>query len=171
MPPAKHFDLYKVNGKHGAILYSDNIIKRLVLPVLPQEQAELVATTVNPAISRLRIGLSAGMEAFFNGDNVSFEDYEVDLSSYTDFQKSVLLATGLIAYGETSTYSEIAKRIGKFNAFRAVGNALGKNKTPVLIPCHRILGKTGLRGFAGGLEWKSFMLGLESTGVNKLKVI
>ena len=85
--------------------------------------------------------------------------YTIDLSSYTDFEISVLEETQKIPYGKTKTYTDIAKAIGKPKAARAVGNALGKNRTPVLIPCHRVIKSDGgLGGFSMGLELKKKLL-------------
>ena len=80
----------------------------------------------------------------------------------TDFEKSVLKETEKIKFGKTATYKEIAERIKRPKAYRAVGNALGKNPLPVIIPCHRIVSSTGLGGFTGGIEIKKFLLKLES---------
>ncbi|MBE9573089.1 MAG: MGMT family protein [Proteobacteria bacterium] len=86
----------------------------------------------------------------------------IDLSSYTDFEVSVLEETRKIPYGKTKTYADIAKAIGKPKAARAVGNALGKNKTPILIPCHRVVKSDGgPGGFSMGLEWKKKLLKME----------
>ena len=69
----------------------------------------------------------------------------------------------LIGYGETASYGEIAHRLGKTNAAsRAVGLANGRNPIPIVIPCHRVIGANGtLTGYAGGLERKQTLLGLE----------
>ena len=92
----------------------------------------------------------------------------IDLSSYTDFEISVLKETRKIPYGKTKTYSDIAKAIGKPKAARAVGNALGKNRTPILIPCHRVIKSDGsLGGFSMGLEWKRRLLKLERMNLLK----
>ena len=82
-----------------------------------------------------------------------------DFTGYTDFEISVLEETRKIPYGKIKTYSDIAKAIGKPKAARAVGNALGKNRTPILIPCHRVIKSDGsLGGFSMGLEWKKKLL-------------
>jgi len=80
----------------------------------------------------------------------------------TKFEKEVLEETKKIKFGKTSTYKEISERIGRPKAYRAVGNALGKNPLPVIIPCHRVLSSNGLGGFTGGIEIKKFLLNLES---------
>ena len=80
----------------------------------------------------------------------------------TDFQKRVWQALLTVPCGETCSYSEIAARIGRPDAVRAVGAAIGRNPIWILIPCHRVLGKNGaLTGYAGGLEMKRHLLELE----------
>jgi methylated-DNA-[protein]-cysteine S-methyltransferase len=68
-----------------------------------------------------------------------------------------------IPYGERITYGELAFRIGRPRAARAVGQALAENPLPILIPCHRVVGKRGLGGFGPGLGWKKRLLELEQT--------
>ncbi len=70
----------------------------------------------------------------------------------------------LIPFGETMTYGDLADSIGAPGACRAVGNACGANPLPLLIPCHRVVGKGGLGGFSAGLGWKKFLLSLEANG-------
>jgi methylated-DNA-[protein]-cysteine S-methyltransferase len=80
----------------------------------------------------------------------------------TDFQKSVWAALLTIPFGETRSYSDIAKQIGRPGASRAVGAANGRNPISIIAPCHRVLGSSGkLTGFAGGLEAKDQLLKLE----------
>ncbi len=79
----------------------------------------------------------------------------------TEFEKLVLKETHKIPFGKTITYKAVADRIGRENSYRAVGNALGKNPLPVIIPCHRVLSKTGLGGFTGGLDIKKYLLKIE----------
>ena len=80
----------------------------------------------------------------------------------TIFQLQVWHALCTIPYGQTTCYSAIAESIGKPTAARAVGAANGRNPLPILIPCHRVIGKNGhLTGFGGGLDIKSALLKLE----------
>ncbi len=81
----------------------------------------------------------------------------------TDFQKRVWKALLTIPFGETRSYGEIAKQVGKPTASRAVGAANGKNPIAIITPCHRVIGSTGkLTGFAGGLATKEHLLGIEA---------
>ena len=80
----------------------------------------------------------------------------------TDFQKSVFNNMKTIKYGKVLTYKELAKKVGKPKAYRAVGTACGANRIPIVIPCHRVVSSTGLGGFGGGIRRKKFLLNLES---------
>jgi methylated-DNA-[protein]-cysteine S-methyltransferase len=87
----------------------------------------------------------------------------------TDFQKKVWNALLTIPFGETRSYGQIATQIGSPKAVRAVGAANGRNPISIIAPCHRVIGSTGkLTGFAGGLETKARLLGLEAGDVDKL---
>lgn len=81
----------------------------------------------------------------------------------SEFQRAVWAELVKISYGETASYGQIAKRLGKTNAAsRAVGLANGSNPIPIVIPCHRVIGADGsLTGYAGGLERKQALLELE----------
>jgi len=80
----------------------------------------------------------------------------------TDFQRTVWMTLAGIGYGETISYSQLAQRVGKPTAMRAVGAANGRNPLPIVLPCHRVIGADGsLTGFGGGLPTKQFLLELE----------
>jgi methylated-DNA-[protein]-cysteine S-methyltransferase len=80
----------------------------------------------------------------------------------TVFQRTVWEALTQIGYGETVSYGQLARRIDRPSAVRAVGAANGRNPIPIVIPCHRVIGGDGrLVGFGGGVEVKKYLLGLE----------
>lgn len=80
----------------------------------------------------------------------------------TDFQRTVWHALAGIPYGATISYAQLAQRVGKASAMRAVGAANGRNPLPIVLPCHRVVGSDGsLTGFGGGLPTKRFLLELE----------
>ena len=94
---------------------------------------------------------------YFAGRRKAF-DLKLDFAG-TDFQKKVWAALLTIPFGETRTYSDIARQIGAPKAVRAVGAANGRNPISIIAPCHRVLGMNGhLTGFAGGLETKAHLL-------------
>jgi methylated-DNA-[protein]-cysteine S-methyltransferase len=92
------------------------------------------------------------------------KDFDLPLSlAGTEFQLLVLDELRRIPYGETTSYGDIAARIGKPKAMRAVGAANGRNPIPIIVPCHRVIGSTGnLTGFGGGLDAKQALLQLEA---------
>jgi len=97
---------------------------------------------------------------YFAGERTSF-DLPLDFQG-TDFQKSVWAALLTIPFGETRSYAEIARQVGRPTAFRAVGAANGKNPISIVAPCHRVIGTNGsMTGFAGGIEGKKYLLELE----------
>jgi methylated-DNA-[protein]-cysteine S-methyltransferase len=80
----------------------------------------------------------------------------------TAFQQAVWRTLATIPYGETISYTELAARVGRPSAARAVGAANGRNPLPIVLPCHRVIGASGsLTGFGGGLPTKRFLLELE----------
>ncbi len=91
---------------------------------------------------------------------------EVDLSTLTEFERSVLAElTEAIKFGQVLPYSELARRIGKPKAARAVGNAVGVNPVPIVVPCHRVVRLDGgLGGYGGGVEYKERLLRIEGRG-------
>jgi len=98
---------------------------------------------------------------YFNGQRRHF-DLKLNLVG-TNFQKTVWQALMDIPYGQTASYKDIAVKLGKPTASRAVGMANGKNPLPLVIPCHRIIGSGGkLTGYAFGLELKEALLNLEN---------
>jgi methylated-DNA-[protein]-cysteine S-methyltransferase len=100
------------------------------------------------------------LNAYFAGDLTEF-DLSLDLQG-TPFQQQVWAALCEIPYGRTASYGEIARRIGKPNAFRAVGMANGRNPVGIIVPCHRVIGASGtLVGYGGGLDRKRALLDLE----------
>ena len=102
------------------------------------------------------------LDSYFNKKLTRFT-VPVDLFLATPFQNKVFGALCKIPYGATTTYRDIASLIGKPQAFRAVGTAIGSNPVPIVIPCHRIMRSDGgLGGFGGGLERKTFLLKLEN---------
>lgn len=100
--------------------------------------------------------------AYFQGKRRSF-DLELDLRG-TAFQRGVWATVAAVPYGQTRTYADIARTVGKPAAVRAVGAANGANPMPIVIPCHRVIGSSGaLTGYGGGLDVKERLLALEAT--------
>jgi len=103
----------------------------------------------------------AQLRAYFAGQRTSF-DLPLDLRAGTAFQQSVWDALLAIPRGGTTSYGELARRLGKPQAARAIGAAVGRNPVSIVVPCHRVLGTDGtLTGYAGGIERKTALLQLE----------
>ena len=110
---------------------------------------------------RLLREAAAQLQSYFAGQRQHF-DLPLDLRAGTAFQQAVWGALRAIAPGQTQTYGGICRAIGKPQAARAVGAAIGRNPLGIIVPCHRVLGQGGsLTGYAGGLARKSALLQLE----------
>lgn len=108
--------------------------------------------------------------AYFDGCQVRF-CLPVDLGEMTCFQQGVLRRACAIPAGELRSYGDIARDMGSPRASRAVGQALGRNPVPIVVPCHRVVGSDGrLTGYsgAGGIESKRWLLRLEGTPVKEV---
>ena len=104
-------------------------------------------------------GLTSAMRAYFKGDIGAIDRLPVDESAGTPFQRSVWRALRKIKSGKTISYAELARRIGKPKAVRAVGLANGQNPISIVVPCHRVIGSDGsLTGYGGGLSRKKWLL-------------
>jgi methylated-DNA-[protein]-cysteine S-methyltransferase len=107
------------------------------------------------------------LSQYFDGRLKTFH-VPVDLYGVTDFTKQVLTATNQVPYGAYRTYGEIARAIGSAGASRAVGNALGRNPVPVIIPCHRIVRSDGSMGwYTGGPDIKKKLLDIEGVALSQ----
>jgi methylated-DNA-[protein]-cysteine S-methyltransferase len=106
-------------------------------------------------------GVRRELDEYFEGTRHAF-DLAVDLRGVTPFTERVLRELALIPFGETATYAELAARAGNPKAARAVGMTMNRNRIPIVLPCHRVIGANGsLVGYAGGLERKVALLRLE----------
>ncbi|MDD5773978.1 MAG: methylated-DNA--[protein]-cysteine S-methyltransferase [bacterium] len=107
-------------------------------------------------------GLKDDLSEYFSGGKTDFNKYKIIQDNLTEFEKKVLDKIKLIPYGNTRSYSQIAKDTGHPKACRAVGNALNRNPVPIVIPCHRVIkNNEELGGYSAGIKWKKILLGLE----------
>jgi len=130
---------------------------------LPNRAVEPPDPAWTPSADRLPAALAEAkrqIEEYFAGER---QDFDLPLSPQgTAFQRRVWAELRRIPFGETISYGELAARIGKPSASRAVGAANGRNPLPVVVPCHRVIGSDGrLTGFGGGLPTKQALLDLE----------
>lgn len=133
----------------AAILWKDENPRRVL-------RSSLVEDPDHPVL----VETERQLRAYFAGSLTTFS-LPLDFKG-TDFQKSVWQALLTIPFGETRSYGEIARQIGRPTAGRAVGAANGRNPISIVAPCHRVIGSNGaLTGYAGGLAAKEHLLGLE----------
>jgi methylated-DNA-[protein]-cysteine S-methyltransferase len=130
------------------------------------EVFEVLARAISPRVlpsARLTGAARRELDEYFAGTRQRFE-LRVDRRLMRPSAKDVLGATAHVGFGHLATYGQIAERVGRPKAARAVGAALGSNPVPIVIPCHRIVGADGsLTGYAGGLERKRALLELEGS--------
>lgn len=144
-----------INSQIGKIAVFAENEKLIRLDLKTEEKADSVIT------EKVLLKAEKQLFEYFFGKRKTFE-LEFEFSG-TDFQKSVWKELLKIPYGETKTYGEIAKAIGKPKAARAIGSACNKNPLAIIVPCHRVLGANGkLTGFAFGTETKEWLLGHEA---------
>jgi methylated-DNA-[protein]-cysteine S-methyltransferase len=150
------------------ILGSSKGLLRVTLPKSSaQEARQQLGDRVKKASrsDKFFAGLSPRLRNYFAGHPVAFPD-ELDLSLATTFQHQAWAVTRLIPYGETRSYSWVARQLGKAKAGRAVGRALGQNPLPIITPCHRVVAKNGkLGGYSGGVKMKRHLLKLEAKAI------
>jgi len=123
--------------------FVDALARGLRGPVLPAEDGDVPAewrTTLDEATRQIG--------EWFARERLSFE-VPVDLR-VSDWDRLVLAGAARLQYGETASYGELARRVGRPGAAQAVGGAMGRNPVPILIPCHRIIGAGGMLGGYGG---------------------
>lgn len=102
------------------------------------------------------------LERYFSGEEIDFSALDFLQLQGTPFQLAVWRILSQIPYGQSLTYGDIAEKLGKPKAVRAVGGAVGRNPISIFVPCHRVLGKDQtLTGFGGGLAAKRALLQLE----------
>ena len=164
MPNKLCYNIFQTSRGWIGVLASKAGLQLVTLPQTTRQQAvdslgkQAKQATLSPEAFR---GLTEKLQIYYLGKMTTFTD-KLDFSNATLFQKLVWETTRLIPYGETRSYSWIARQIGKPQAARAVGQALGKNPFLIVVPCHRVIAADGtLGGFGGGLEMKEALLELE----------
>jgi len=106
-----------------------------------------------------------GIKAYLGGLKVDFGGCMISMDGLTAFERNVLEKVRTIPYGIVCTYADIASSIGNSGAYRAVGTALGKNPAPIIVPCHRVVAKNGIGGYAFGIDIKTKLLSLEGNTI------
>ena len=141
------------------LLAADDEALRLIEFPSPRHPMSRVDDWIEGENGILR-GTRAQLDEYFEGRRSRFE---LPLGPRgTEFQRAVWHTLAGIPYGTTISYAQLATRVGKASAMRAVGAANGRNPLPIVLPCHRVVGSDGsLTGFGGGLPTKQFLLELE----------
>lgn len=163
-----YFSLYETSFGFGAVVANNQGLIRvltpfsnLINPEMKQKIAEMYPTahSVNATTESAAILLSR----YFKGEAVQFE-LSLDFAGLTSFRKAVYEIVRQIPFGQTKCYSQIAAEAGRQRAARGVGMAMSVNPFPIIIPCHRVIGKSGeLVGFSapGGVWTKQRLLLME----------
>jgi methylated-DNA-[protein]-cysteine S-methyltransferase len=150
-------------GPMGAVAGTDGIV-RIVLPHYSPSDLDQVIRFENPGVQRDDKPFEKLVElsrAYFNRKKVDFAEVVCAMPAPTALTGKVLAACRQIPYGQTKSYSAIAKEIGSPDAARAVATALGKNPLPLVVPCHRVIyadGRPGGFSSPGGVDLKLRML-------------
>jgi methylated-DNA-[protein]-cysteine S-methyltransferase len=164
----RYVSIFETGMGVGAVVASDHGLLEVFIPILNQSHEELSAE-----LSRLFPGSegenSLTREAatllarYFAAEEVNFR-LPVDDHDFTPFQREVYRTVARIGYGEVKSYGEVALGMGHPQASRGVGTAMASNPLPIVIPCHRVVGRTGtMTGYSapGGIVLKQWLLRLE----------
>lgn len=161
------YQVLKTTRGWVAVAFTGRGILALTLPVENSERAieALQGKIALPLARGQGYGnLARDLNRYFRGKKISF-DYRLDFPGGTPFQRRVWALLRRIPYGETQSYREVARAVGMPRAARAVGQAVGANPIPLLVPCHRVVASNGtLGGYAWGRRWKRRLLEVEGVG-------
>jgi methylated-DNA-[protein]-cysteine S-methyltransferase len=137
---------------------------RIAYDAEPERELERLARAFGVRVLRSPLPIDAAkrqLDEYFEGNRRRF-DLTVDVGLLANFNRRVLRELAQVPYGEVVTYGELAARVARPRAARAVGTVMNRNPLPIVLPCHRVIGASGkLVGYAGGLERKETLLRLE----------
>lgn len=155
-----------VDSRIGPLLVavSDRGLAAISYDTRAEEQLERLAKIAGPCVLRSPRSVDPvrrELDEYFDGRRRVF-DLTLDLRGLAPFTVSVLDELAKVPFGETTTYGALAARVGRPRAARAVGTVMNRNRIPIVLPCHRVVGASGdLVGYAGGLDRKTALLELE----------
>jgi methylated-DNA-[protein]-cysteine S-methyltransferase len=155
-----------IDSELGPLLaaVTDRGLARISFDPEPEHELESLARLAGPRVLRSPRALDEArreLDDYFAGRRTAF-DLDLDLRGLPEFTLRVLRELAKIPYGQTATYGELAERAGNPGASRAVGTVMNRNRIPIVLPCHRIVGSSGeLVGYGGGLPRKERLLRLE----------
>lgn len=155
----------------GGLICHDFAVNRLVFGFPNRDAVEAIFPQTPVADSDCGNRWGQAIQAYLGGDLVDLSQIPVDLSWATRFQESVLLACRSIPRGSVLTYGQLADRAGSPKAFRAVGTIMATNRTPLLIPCHRVVSRTGIGNYsaAKGESTKRQLLAMEQAELGTIR--
>ncbi|MHC4639462.1 MAG: methylated-DNA--[protein]-cysteine S-methyltransferase [Planctomycetota bacterium] len=167
------YTIFKTNWGHFGLAGTDNALLRTYLPLSRADEVksnvlrELVTARYDKNVFK---ALQNQISAYFEGAYIDFNnDIPILLEGVSPFARSVLNACRRIRYGQTMSYGTLAQESGNPKAPRAIGGAMAKNPTPLIIPCHRVVrsdGKIGGFSATGGVPLKKRLLRIESQGLS-----
>jgi methylated-DNA-[protein]-cysteine S-methyltransferase len=158
--PLRFDDGRVLKDVHWQAAFSPRGLQRLAIVRQPEKTKDAVPAALAKNVATLKDALTARLA----GENRNLPWSFFDLEKAPDFHLRVWKAMREIGFGKTETYGDTAERAGSPMAFRACGQACGANRILLFIPCHRVVGSSGIGGFGCGLDLKRWLLGLE--GVN-----
>ena len=165
-----YYDIFETPYGWMGVIASEYGLRRTTVPQpSPDECAAILGNLDNAVLdSEPFLDFRDQVVRYFNGEDISFDDTEIDVKDATPFHQAAWAACRSIPKGETRTYKWLAQRAGKPQAPRAAGQAMARNRLAIVIPCHRVVGSDGsLRGFGKGasqLGMKKSLLELEDSG-------
>jgi methylated-DNA-[protein]-cysteine S-methyltransferase len=140
---------------------SDRGLASISYDAEPDRQLDRLARIAGPRVLRSPRSVDPArreLDEYFEGRRRSF-DLSLDLRALPPFTVEVLRELARVPYGQTTTYGALAARVGRPRAARAVGTVMNRNRIPIVLPCHRVVGANGsLVGYAGGLDRKTALL-------------
>ena len=164
-----YFDMFETSLGWMGILATRSGLRRTTLP---QESPDLCYSLLGPEVEGAANeperfeGIRARLDRHFEGEPDSFEDLRLDLEDASQFYRAAWRVCQSIPHGETRTYRWLAARAGNPRASRAAGQSMARNRLPIIVPCHRVIGSDGrLTGFgsgAGQLDLKQRLLNAEA---------
>jgi methylated-DNA-[protein]-cysteine S-methyltransferase len=165
---------YSTDLGNGGVVASSAGLLEVFLPFGGEDRVGIMARislcyTAPMTENSLTRMAAALLARYFAGEQVVF-DLPIDRRCYTPFQWAVYEAVMAIPYGELRSYSQVAAEIGRPKAARGIGGAMAGNSLPIIIPCHRVVGKSGsMTGYSavGGIGSKIWLLKMEQLAVNK----
>jgi methylated-DNA-[protein]-cysteine S-methyltransferase len=155
-----------IDSELGPLLaaVTDHGLARISFDPEPDRELETLAQLAGPRVLRSPRALDETrreLDDYFAGRRTAF-DLTLDMRGLPEFTLRVLSELAKVPYGQTATYGELAERAGNARASRAVGTVMNRNRIPIVLPCHRIVGSSGqLVGYGGGLDRKERLLRLE----------